>query len=94
MENLADLTTLHVGGPAQKLLHAKSEAELIQFVREADKNNEPVLILGGGSNLLISDVGFVGTVIRVETSGNSYSIDACSGGMMTASAGDDWDSFV
>lgn len=94
MDNLADLTTLHVGGPAQKLLHAKSEAELIQFVREADKNNEPVLILGGGSNLLISDLGFVGTVIRVETSGNSFSIDACSGGMITASAGDDWDSFV
>lgn len=93
-EILANLTTLHVGGPAQTLVHARTENELIQFVREADAMKEPILILGGGSNILISDEGFIGTVIRVETSGNSYEIDSCSGGMLTVCAGDDWDQFV
>jgi UDP-N-acetylmuramate dehydrogenase len=54
----------------------------------------PILILGGGSNVLISDNGFSGTVIKVETSGNSFEIDACSGGTLTVSAGADWDEFV
>lgn len=94
MDQLANLTTLHIGGPARTLVHARNEAELIEFVRAADKAGEPVLILGGGSNLLISDEGFTGTVIRVETSGNSYEIDACSGGMLTVAAGDNWDEFV
>ena len=54
----------------------------------------PILILGGGSNVLISDSGFSGTVIKVETTGNSFEIDACSGGTLTVSAGADWDEFV
>ena len=94
MDRLANMTTMHIGGPARTFLHAQSEEELISVVRDADSRNEPVLIIGGGSNLLISDDGFVGTVIRVETSGNSYEIDACSGGMLTVAAGADWDQFV
>ena len=94
MNNLANLTTMHVGGQAKNLVHAKTEAELIEFVRAADHAKIPVLILGGGSNLLIADEGFEGTVIRVETSGNSYEIDACSGGTITVASGEDWDSFV
>ncbi len=94
MNNLANLTTMHVGGQAKNLVHAKTEAELIEFVRAADQSKVPVLILGGGSNLLIADEGFEGTVIRVETSGNSYEIDACSGGTVTVASGEHWDSFV
>ncbi len=94
MDSLSDLTTLHVGGPASALIHARTENELIAAVREADASGRPVLILGGGSNMLVSDQGFPGTVIRIETSGNSYEIDACSGGTVTVAAGVDWDEFV
>jgi UDP-N-acetylmuramate dehydrogenase len=94
MTNLSELTTLHVGGPAKKLVRATSEAELIAAVKDCDEIDEPVLIVGGGSNILVSDDGFVGTVIVVETQGNSYEIDACSGGLLQVSAGVDWDEFV
>jgi UDP-N-acetylmuramate dehydrogenase len=92
--NLANHTTLGVGGPAAKIIHATTEAELISAVKSADETNTPLLILGGGSNVLISDAGFSGTVVKVETSGNSFEIDACSGGTLTVSAGADWDEFV
>jgi len=94
MEALSNFTTLKVGGPAQKIVHAHTEDELVEFVKAADKAGEQVLILGGGSNLLISDAGFAGTVIRVESKGNALDYDACSGGMIEASAGEDWDKFV
>lgn len=91
---LAKFTTLGVGGPAAKIILAKTEDELISAVKAADNSGEPLLIIGGGSNVLISDNGFDGTVIKVETSGNSFEIDACSGGTLTVSAGTDWDEFV
>lgn len=94
MTELSKYTTLGVGGPATKVVHAKSEKELIEAIDNADSRGEAIFILGGGSNVLVSDTGFTGTVIRVETSGNSYEIDACSGGMLQVSAGDNWDEFV
>ena len=94
MEQLSDFTTLRVGGPAQKIVHAHTEDELIEFVKAADAASEQVLILGGGSNLLISDSGFAGTVIRVESKGSALDYDACSGGMIEVAAGEDWDKFV
>ena len=94
MEQLSNFTTLKVGGPAQKIVHAHTEDELVNFVKAADKSGEKILILGGGSNLLISDEGFAGTVIRVESKGNALEFDACSGGMIEVSAGEDWDEFV
>ena len=92
--DLANHTTLGVGGPAAKIVHAKTEEELISAVRTGDESKTPLLILGGGSNVLISDAGLLGTVIKVETTGNSFEIDACSGGTLTVSAGADWDEFV
>jgi UDP-N-acetylmuramate dehydrogenase len=92
--DLSKFTSLQVGGMATDLIHVATEAELIAAVRAADKSQTPVLILGGGSNVLVSDAGFSGTVIRVETLGNSYEFDACSGGTLTVSAGEDWDRFV
>lgn len=94
MTNLSELTSLHVGGPAQRVIRAKSEEELISAVVEADESGTPLLIVGRGSNLLVGDDGFNGTVIVVETAGNSYEIDACSGGMLQVAAGVDWDEFV
>ena len=93
-ESLRDYTTLHIGGPAKNFVHARTESELIEAVSAADSAGEPVLIIGGGSNVLVGDGGFAGTAIRVETKGNSYAVDACSGGMITVAAGEDWDEFV
>ena len=93
-ESLRDYTSLHLGGPAKKFVHAKSEEELISAVMAADSAGEPVLIMGGGSNVLIGDSGFSGTVIRVESQGNSFQFDACSGGSIFVAAGENWDEFV
>ena len=92
--DLANFTTLGVGGPAAEIVKVKTEEELIAAVKAGDASKTPLLILGGGSNVLISDSGFAGTVIKVETTGNSFEIDACSGGTLTVSAGADWDEFV
>jgi UDP-N-acetylmuramate dehydrogenase len=94
MELIKKYTTLRVGGPAKKLVHVATEEELVNAVMAADAAGEEVLIIGGGSNVLVGDEGFNGTVIRVETKGNSYHVDACSGGMITVAAGEDWDGFV
>ena len=67
--NLADHTTLHLGGPARRFVRAGTEADLIEAVRAADGAGEPMLILGGGSNLVVADRGFDGTVIQVATTG-------------------------
>jgi len=60
----------------------------------ADEVGEKVLILAGGSNLVISDDGFPGTVVHVLTNGMHVDQDACSGAMVTVAAGMSWDSFV
>jgi UDP-N-acetylmuramate dehydrogenase len=93
-ELLANHTSLRIGGPAKKFVPVTTEEELVNAVKEADAAGEPVLIIGGGSNVLVADLGFDGTVIHVATKGNSYHVDACSGGMITVSAGEDWDGFV
>jgi len=94
MTQLSDLTTLHVGGAAQRIIYATTETELIDAVRECDETGTPLLVLGGGSNVLVGDQGFDGTVVVVQTQGNSYEIDACSGGMLQVAAGVNWDEFV
>jgi UDP-N-acetylmuramate dehydrogenase len=66
---LADLTTLRLGGPARRLVVADSDAEVIDVVRAADAAGEPLLVLGGGSNLVVADEGFAGTVLQVATRG-------------------------
>ena len=93
-ELLANHTSLHIGGPAKNFVRATTEEELVNAVKVADAAGEEVLIMGGGSNVLVADSGFSGTVIHVETKGNSYHVDACSGGMITVAAGEDWDAFV
>ncbi len=66
---LADHTTLGLGGPAKAFLTAHSTDELVRLVTEADRTGERVLVLGGGSNLVVADDGFPGTVILVDSKG-------------------------
>ena len=66
---LAECTTLRLGGPATRFTRAATAAELVETVRALDAAGEPLLLLGGGSNLVVSDAGFAGTVVAVGTSG-------------------------
>lgn len=91
---LADHTTLRVGGPADRFVVARTERELIDTVTDCDERGEPVLVLGGGSNLLISDDGFPGTVVRVATAGVTADVSSCGGAAVRVAAGEDWDTFV
>ncbi|USQ76979.1 UDP-N-acetylmuramate dehydrogenase [Ornithinimicrobium cryptoxanthini] len=92
---LAELTTMRVGGPAARFVTATTEAELIDAVRETDEAGEPLLVLAGGSNLLISDDGFPGTVVIVRTSGIEVpDASACGGVTVTVAAGEVWDDVV
>jgi UDP-N-acetylmuramate dehydrogenase len=83
---LANHTTLGLGGPADHFVTAVSDDQLIDAVAGTDG---PLLILGGGSNLVVSDRGFPGTVVRVATRG--IGID---GTTVTAAAGEPWDGVV
>ena len=69
MTALAELTTLRLGGPAGRLVDAATEDEVLAAVRAADATREPLLILAGGSNLVVADAGFPGTVLRIATRG-------------------------
>lgn len=92
-ENLADYTTFHLGGPARRFVTATDVDALQAAVTEADEAGEPVLLLGGGSNLLVADEGFAGTVVRIATSG----VDVESSDeviIATVAAGESWDGFV
>lgn len=92
---LSQFTTLRVGGPARKIITAQTEAEFTAAIAKCDAAGEPLLVLGGGSNLLISDEGFSGTVIRdgrreIQVSDAS----ACAGVSVTITAGTIWDDVV
>jgi UDP-N-acetylmuramate dehydrogenase len=87
---LRDYTTLRLGGPARQLVTATDADALVEAVRDADARDEPMLLLGGGSNLVIGDGGFDGTVLRVGSCG--YAIDAT--GVLSVEAGEDWDEVV
>ncbi|HEX7740530.1 MAG TPA: UDP-N-acetylmuramate dehydrogenase [Marmoricola sp.] len=99
-ELLADHTTLRLGGPARTFIEAAGESELIRAVADADARGEPVLVLGGGSNLVVGDEGFDGTVVHVGTKGISADADhpddlGCINAVTVAvAAGEDWDAFV
>ncbi|MDX6277472.1 MAG: UDP-N-acetylmuramate dehydrogenase [Nocardioidaceae bacterium] len=92
--DLADVTTLRLGGPARAVIEATTEAELVEAVRIADEAGDPMLLVAGGSNLVVADEGFDGTVVRVLTSGIEVDSDACSGAMVTIAAGESWDGVV
>jgi UDP-N-acetylmuramate dehydrogenase len=87
---LSELTTLRLGGPARAIVEARSEAELLAAVREAEG---PLLLVAGGSNLVIADDGFPGTVLRVLTGGVEER-ERAGRIELTVQAGEDWEPFV
>lgn len=93
---LADLTTFRVGGPARRVVEPVDEASLIEAVSSCDATGEPVLLVGGGSNLLVSDAGFDGTVILLTALRGIEAEDvmACSGAFLRVAAGEPWDNVV
>ena len=93
-ELLAHHTTLRVGGPVADFVAATTEAELIAAVQDADSRGKQVLVLGGGSNVLVSDSGFDGRVVAVRTAGVQSDADACGGAVVRVAAGEVWDVLV
>ncbi len=104
-EFLRDHTTLRLGGPARHWVEATTEAQLVEAVAAADASATPLLLLGGGSNLVVADEGFDGTVVHVATRGVAPDADVCEigpdgepahcGGMVVrVAAGEPWDDFV
>lgn len=90
---LAPHTTLRLGGPAGRLVRAGSAADAVELLRAADGAGEPVLLLAGGSNVVVGDAGVPGTVVLLESRGRSVT-----GGngtaLLTVEAGEDWDAVV
>ncbi|WP_449488016.1 UDP-N-acetylmuramate dehydrogenase [Streptomyces purpurascens] len=82
---LAPLTTFRLGGPATRLITATTDDEVIAAVREADEAGTPLLLIGGGSNLVIGDKGFEGTALVIATKG--FSLD---GTRLELAAGEVW----
>lgn len=98
MTTLADLTTLRVGGPAGRLVVAHDSDELLAAVQDVDARGERLLLVAGGSNLVVSDEGFDGTVVHVAVPpGGGIAIgegDACAGADLVVQAGAGWDALV
>jgi UDP-N-acetylmuramate dehydrogenase len=69
-----------------------TEAQIIAAIEAA--GDSPILIIGGGTNILVADSGFEGTVIRITSHSMQAEIDACSGATLTIGAGENWDDFV
>jgi UDP-N-acetylmuramate dehydrogenase len=85
----ADLTTMRVGGPIRQLQVAETTPHAVDLLRSTDAAGEPLLVMGGGSNLVVGDVGWDGTVVKMATAG--FDID---GERVTADAGVEWDHLV
>ena len=92
MASLRDYTSLRVGGEATRFVEVSTEEEIISAIEAA--GDSPILIIGGGTNILVADSGFAGTVIRLSNNKTESEIDACSGATLTIGAGSDWDRFV
>jgi UDP-N-acetylmuramate dehydrogenase len=104
---LADYTTLRLGGPARRLVEGATDQQVVAAVRAADDGGDPLLVLGGGSNLVVADRGFPGTVVHIATRG--VRLDGAGGpgaggsragpngqdaAELTVAAGEDWDAVV
>jgi len=92
--SLAPHTTLRIGGPADRLAVARTAAEVVDTVRAADAAGEPLLLLGGGSNVVIADGGVPGTALLVRSAGHTVEPLPDGAVLVTVEAGKDWDALV
>jgi UDP-N-acetylmuramate dehydrogenase len=90
---LAELTTLRVGGPAGRLVEVDTEADLVTAVRDVLAAGEQLLVLGGGSNVVVADAGFAGTVVLVRTRGTTCTVSG-ERVRLDVAAGEPWDQVV
>lgn len=90
---LADFTTFHVGGRAARLIVALDEAELIDVLRQIGPGRDDLLVVSGGSNMLVSDDGFPGTAVVIATTGITAEADG-DRVRLTVAAGETWDDLV
>jgi len=90
---LSAYTTLRIGGPAARLITATTEEQIVASVREATRAGTPTLVLAGGSNVVVSDAGFPGTVVLLRSSG--FTVDRSPSAVdLTVQAGAAWDELV
>lgn len=92
--SLAVHTTLRLGGPARRLVTATDTCEIVQSVRDAADAGEPALLLGGGSNVVIADEGFRGTVILIRSTGIAPADGSGDRVTVRVAAGETWDEVV
>jgi UDP-N-acetylmuramate dehydrogenase len=90
---LAPYTTLRLGGPARALAEAATEADLVAAVRDADARGEPLLLLAGGSNVVVADEGVAASALLVRTRGLAFEEEG-DRVLVRAAAGEPWDALV
>lgn len=86
---LADVTTFRLGGPCADVVVADTEELLTELVAQADSEQVPLLLIAGGSNVVIADEGWSGRTVLIRTAGTVFDGDA-----VTVAAGVPWDRFV
>lgn len=91
---LAPYTTFYIGGPSRYLIFAQDNEEIFQAVSFAKKKQLPLLIFGGGSNILIADQGFAGVAVRVESVGIDIVAEDESSLTLQVASGEVWDDVV
>jgi UDP-N-acetylmuramate dehydrogenase len=91
---LSELTTMRVGGSARRVVTAETANELVDAIREVDDADDPLLVVAGGSNLVISDEGFAGSVVRIATRGITVESTDSYGATVRVAAGEVWDDVV
>jgi UDP-N-acetylmuramate dehydrogenase len=91
---MSGLTTMRVGGPARRLVTAATTDDLVDTIREVDDADEPLLVVAGGSNLVVSDQGFAGSVVLVATSGVVVESADSGAVIVRVAAGEVWDDVV
>ena len=91
---LAPHTTLGLGGPARRLVRATTADEVVARARAADGAGEPLLLVGGGSNLVVGDGGFAGTALLIDNTGHHEVARDATSVVLHVEAGHDWDAFV
>jgi UDP-N-acetylmuramate dehydrogenase len=92
--SLGRYTSLRLGGPAARVVTADNWEQIAQNVREAARSGAPVLVLAGGSNVVIDDAGFPGTVVLIRSRGLQVTAEDADSVTLTVEAGEPWDDLV